>query len=102
MLSTLQYTKYENSKVNWSSLSGNPNAIHILQNNLDNVDFRNLSYNPNATHLFFKYDYQSMKQNNKDFCEELVKKVFNPDRLLSLCESYNIDWLDYTDILNPE
>jgi len=43
-----------------------------------------------------------MKQNNKDFCEELVKKVFNPTRLLSLCKSYNMDLLDYTDILNPE
>jgi len=41
-----------------------------------------------------------MKQNNKKFCEELVKKVFNPDRLLRLCEIYNVSWLDYTDILN--
>ncbi len=42
-----------------------------------------------------------MKENKKDFCEELVQKVFNPNRLLSLCKSYNMDWLDYTDILNP-
>jgi hypothetical protein len=60
-----------------------------------------LSKNRNAIHLLFKYDYETMKQNNKDFCEELVKKVFNPNRLLSLCKSYNMDWLDYTDILNP-
>ncbi len=100
MLSTLQYTQYENSKVNWNSLSENPNAISILQNNLDKVDWNNLSKNPNAIQLLFKYDYQTMKQNNKDFCEELVQKVFNPERLLSLCKTYNIDWLDYTDILN--
>jgi hypothetical protein len=56
--------------------------------------------NPNSIHLFFNYDYQTMMQNNKDFCEELVQKVFNPKRLLSLCKSFNIDWLDYTDILN--
>jgi hypothetical protein len=74
----------------------------ILQNNLDKVDWYNLSMNPSAIRLLFKYDYQTMKQNNKDFCEELVQKVFNPDRLLRLCENYNMDWLYYTDILNPE
>ncbi len=100
MLFNPLYLCDENSKIDWDRLSENPNAIHILQNNLDNVDFRNLSYNPNATHLFFKYDYQTMMQNNKDFCEELVQKVFNPNRLLSLCKSFNMDWLDYTDILN--
>ncbi len=96
------YTYDENSKIDWSALSGNPNAIPILQNNLDKVNWKTLSKNPNAIHLLFKYDYQNMKQNNKQFCEELVQKVFNPERLLSLCKTYNIDWLDYTDILNPE
>ena len=78
MLSTLQYTKYENSKVNWSSLSANPNAIPILEKNLNKINWRSISRNPNAIHLLFKYDYEAMKQNNKDFCEELVQKVFNP------------------------
>ena len=41
-----------------------------------------------------------MKQNNKDFCEELVKKVFNPKRLLNLCKIFDMDLLDYIDILN--
>jgi hypothetical protein len=89
-------------KVIWYSLSENPNAIHLLENNLDKVDWESLSRNPNAIHLLFKYDYETMKQNNKDFCQELVQKVFNPDRLLRLCEIFNIDLLDYTDILIPE
>ncbi len=93
--------KKNNPKVIWEPLSGNPNAIYILQNNLDKVDWDNLSrnpnaipilennldkvsgyclsMNPNAIHLLFKYDYQTMKKNHKDFCEELVKKVFNPN-----------------------
>ncbi len=94
--------KKNNPKVIWESLSGNPNAIHLLRTNLHKVYCDMLSKNPNAIDLLFKYDYQTMKQNNKDFCEELVKKVFNPERLLSVCKSYNIDWLDYTDILNTE
>ena len=98
------YTENKNnsSKVDWDWLSGNPNAIHILEKNLDKVDWRDLSMNLNAINLLLKYDYENMKQNNKDFCEELVEKVFNPERLLSLCKTYNIDWLDYTDILNPQ
>ena len=41
-----------------------------------------------------------MKQNNKYFCEELVQKVFNPNRLLNLCKIFDMDLLDYIDILN--
>jgi hypothetical protein len=84
----------------WDYLSLNKAATHLLEKNLDKVDWVVLSANPNAINLFFKYDYQSMKQNNKNFFEELVKKVFNPKRLISLCNRFNIDWLDYTDILN--
>ncbi len=93
--------KKNNPKVIWEPLSGNPNAIYILQKNKKKIDWEYLSKNPNAIHLLFKYDYMAMKQNNKDFCEELVKKVFNPERLLSLCKSFNMDLLDYTNILNP-
>ena len=93
--------KQDLNKIDWFWMSNNPNAIHILENNLDKVWWSSLSINPNAIHLLFKYDYETMKQNNKDFCEELVQKVFNPNRLLSLCKSFNMDLLDYTDILNP-
>jgi len=102
MLFMPSYKKNNNCKIFWQSLSKNPNAIHILENNLDKVWWSSLSINPNAIHLLFKYDYETMKQNNKDFCEELVQKVFNPERLLSLCKMFNMDLLDYTDIINPE
>ena len=39
------YTHNENSKVNWKTLSFNPNAIPILENNLDKVDWIYLSMN---------------------------------------------------------
>ena len=38
-------------KVSWSSLSGNPNAIHILEKNMDKVSWYGLSGNPNAIHI---------------------------------------------------
>jgi hypothetical protein len=67
-------------KINFGCLTMNPKAIHLLEKNLNKVDWELITENPNALHLLFKYDYQTMKKNNKDFCEELVKKVFNPNR----------------------
>jgi hypothetical protein len=37
--------------VNWNILSWNPNAIHILEQNLDKVNWVWLSINPNAIHI---------------------------------------------------
>ena len=41
-------------KVNWSQLSSNANAIHLLEKNIDKVNWYNLSSNPNAIHLLEK------------------------------------------------
>ena len=41
-------------KLNWKMLSLNPNAIHIIENNLDKVDWDWLSRNPNAIHILEK------------------------------------------------
>jgi hypothetical protein len=37
--------------IDWESLSINPNAIHILENNIDKINWNYLSYNPNAIHI---------------------------------------------------
>jgi len=39
------------NKVNWVYLSANPNAIHILEQNMDKVYWNYLSENPKAIHL---------------------------------------------------
>ena len=38
-------------KVNWGGLSTNPNAMHILEKNLDKVYWNSLLMNPNAIHM---------------------------------------------------
>ncbi len=85
-------------KVNWDLLCMNPNAVHIIEKNLNKINWRYLSKNPNAIHLLFNYNYEKMLSNNKEFTEELVAYVFNPKRLLKLCNTYNIDFLDYIDL----
>ena len=53
MLFKPSYTTDNNNsrKLNWSLLSGNPNAISILEKNLDKVNLDSLSMNPNPIHF---------------------------------------------------
>jgi len=44
-------TWVDKGKIKWSYLSFNPNAILLLEQNLDKINWCNLSYNPNAIHL---------------------------------------------------
>jgi len=37
--------------LDWDWLSENPNAIHLLEQNMDKIDWVYLSTNPNAIHL---------------------------------------------------
>lgn len=41
--------------IDWVELSKNPNAIHILEKNLEKIQWSNLSENPNALHLLEKH-----------------------------------------------
>ena len=86
-------------RVDWWYLSENPNAIHILEKNLDKVNWKELSSNPNALHLLFSLDHKKMLENMKDFCEELVKAVFNPIRVQRMAELYELDMSEYLDLL---
>ncbi len=47
--------------MDWIVLSSNPNAIDILKNNLDNIDFNELSKNDNIMQIF-PLDYDAMKE----------------------------------------
>ena len=38
----------------WNELSTNPNAIHLIEKNLDKINWWRLSENPNAIHLLEK------------------------------------------------
>ena len=55
------------NKVDWDILSSNSNAIHILENNLNKVDWDILSSNPNAIHLLEnnlnKVDWDALSSN---------------------------------------
>jgi hypothetical protein len=63
--------------VDWECLSENLNAIHILEKNLDKVDWSILSTNPSI----FQIDYDNMRETNKEMSEEIAKIVWHPSRM---------------------
>ncbi len=70
-------------KLNWTNLSCNPNAMHLLEANPDKINWTNLSCNPNAMHLLeanpdkINWEQLSLNPNAIQLLEA------NPD---------NIDW----------
>ena len=73
----------------------NPNAIHIIERNMDKIDEWFLSENPNAMHLLFPLDKEKIKFENAMFKEELYEYFWNPDRLENICKAFNIPLRDY-------
>ena len=88
-----------NPKIVWGYLSENPNAIHLLEQNIDKIGWYLLSRNPNI----FTYDYNKMKQNriNSGITEGL--KVFQPQSLMRICmhtcKRYNIKFDDFMEYI---
>jgi hypothetical protein len=58
-------------KIDWSTLSLNPAAIHLLKQHPERINWSNLSKNP----AIFEYDYKNM---NQPFTEELMANRFHP------------------------
>jgi hypothetical protein len=97
-------------KINWNNLSRNPNATYLLEHNTNKIDWSYLSLysdrisllesNMNkinwqticANPIIFTYDYDKIKRNSIGYLimEQLVAKVFHPERLMRICKTYNI------------
>ena len=64
-------------KIEWEWLAKNTNGIKLLEQNEDKIHWGNFSKNPNI----FQYDYQAIKDRmyNSGLCEELMTVMFHPD-----------------------
>ena len=72
-------------KIHWDRLSYNPNAISILEKNIDKVNWYNLSKNPNI----FEIDYTKIKERTYTYLEEYSKKIFHPKNINTILNKYN-------------
>jgi hypothetical protein len=106
-------------KIDWLELSRNPNAIHLLENNLDKINWYWLSRNPNAIHILENnpdkihwpslsenpsifnqsYDYPKIKSTIGDRIREpLVQALNHPKRVSYMVEKYYTgDYGEYWD-----
>ena len=65
------------NKLNWHGLSFNPNAIELLKENPDKINWKCFSENP----AIFELDYKQMRINFQDLEEEIIKEVMKPSRV---------------------
>ena len=59
----------------WSNLSLNPDAIHLLEKNKDKINWYDLSKNPSI----FKLDYFEIRKRCHIYMEELIQKTMHPN-----------------------
>ena len=86
--------------VDWMILSSNPEAIPILEKNLDKVRWFSVCRNPNAIPLIVKLDYELMRINNQPFFQELVAFVCHPNWLQKCATRLGLDFEDYQELLD--
>ena len=72
----IQMSKNNKKIINFNSLSKNPNAIELLKENQNKIDWFMFSQNPSI----FTYDYKKMKEKmkNSGIVEELMAYIFHP------------------------
>ena len=61
-------------KIDWRLLSGNPNAMILLEKNVDKIRWFELSSNPSI----FELDYEALEKRCNIYKEELIKKALHP------------------------
>jgi len=91
-------------KIRWNYLAINPSpdAVRLLKPNLDKLNYVgwfNLGRNPNVALIMGKLDRNKMRTKCADFARELAEAVFHPSRLLILCDTYDMNLVDYMEAL---
>ena len=78
-------------KIDWYSLTINPNAIELLEKNQDKIDWYSLSENP----AIFEIDYQALNDRCAIYKEELIQVTMHPSRIQKYLDmGISIDELD--------
>jgi len=108
-----KYVPVKDAKINWSFLftlrSGppvfedltlhclgcNPNAIELLEELPEEIDWDNLSQNRNAARLLCKLDLEKMKENALPLKDELIAYLYHPERLERLAKHMGLEMRAY-------
>ena len=87
-------------KINWNCLSLNPNAISLLKENQNKIDWFNFSQNPNI----MTYDYNQMKENmkNSGIAEELMAYIFHPKNMEKWKDWGFFEHIEFMNLINEQ
>ena len=82
-INSIDYINHDD--INWINISGNKNAMNIINKNKDNIYWNNLSYNKNAIELLKKnqdkinWHYMTINKNifKKSLDDKMIENVSN-------------------------
>jgi hypothetical protein len=86
-------TETEPISMEWMSF--NENAVHILEQHPDEINWDYLSQNKGAGRLLCKLDLAKMRENALSLKEELTAYLFDPDRMARMARSTGLDMRTY-------
>jgi hypothetical protein len=89
----IELLKQNQNKICWDLLLFNSNdkAIQLLKENQNKINWNWLSENPSI----FELDYKQMVNKFKPIAEEIILKVYNPDRIKRLSLIYDFKFEDW-------
>ena len=73
--------------INWDLLTINENASDIIQDNIDKINWYWISENP----VIFEIDYYTLNTYIEPYKEELMQKIFHPNKVWYFLEKYKYD-----------
>lgn len=88
-------------KISWDRLIiGNDNAMCIIKDNLDMLNDQDWEFISTRSDIMqlYPFDYETMKEKNSVFADELARVVFNPVRMCKISEKYNMEFSDLLDV----
>jgi hypothetical protein len=74
----------------WNNLCRNPAAIDYLEKHQDKICYDQIYLNENI----FEYDFEIIINKINIYKNELIQKVFHPNRLLNISKIYNVDFIN--------
>jgi hypothetical protein len=85
--------------INWYLLSSNENAVHLFEQHPERIQWKELCQNQNAMHLF-PLDYAAMSVQIEPLREELLAYLYDPERLIRMSQMVGLDMRSYVNGLN--
>ena len=79
---TIELLEKNQDKIDWNSLSLNPNAIDLLEKNPDKIYWKYLSNNPNAIDLLEKNQDKKMNYIYINFISQIYHHNQDPNNIL--------------------